>query len=122
MNESDQTTARTWDGPQLRKQFTVKPGETLDSGDILIEKPKPSAGGLLVGIDTLTLDQGEINPKGQRGSLFSPAVDRDGGKARSSSHRNAADPARLKDRGPPWRFECGLIDRPQRRSAANVVF
>jgi hypothetical protein len=28
------------DDPQLRKEFTVKPGETVDLGDILIEKPE----------------------------------------------------------------------------------
>jgi hypothetical protein len=38
---SDQSTARTPDGPRLRKEFTVKPGEILDLGDILIEKPQP---------------------------------------------------------------------------------
>lgn len=27
-------------GGQLRKEFTVKPGETLELGDILIEKPE----------------------------------------------------------------------------------
>ena len=35
----DQTTARSPNGPQLRKEFTVKPGESLDLGDIVIEKP-----------------------------------------------------------------------------------
>ena len=28
------------DGRQLRKTFTVKPDETLDLGDILIQKPQ----------------------------------------------------------------------------------
>jgi hypothetical protein len=32
-------TAPTTDGPKLRKEFVSKPGETLDLGDILIEKP-----------------------------------------------------------------------------------
>ena len=36
----DRTTIRTPSGPHLRKEFDVKPGETLDLGDILIEKPK----------------------------------------------------------------------------------
>ena len=36
---NDRTTARDEKGPQVRKEFTVKPGETLDLGDILIEKP-----------------------------------------------------------------------------------
>jgi RNA polymerase sigma factor (sigma-70 family) len=35
----DQTTFGTPRGPQLRKEFTVKSGETIDLGDILIEKP-----------------------------------------------------------------------------------
>jgi RNA polymerase sigma factor (sigma-70 family) len=29
------------DNPQLRKEFTVKPGETVDLGDLLIERPGP---------------------------------------------------------------------------------
>ncbi len=40
-------TYRIYDGtmgeagtPRLRKEFTVKPGETLDLGDVLIERPK----------------------------------------------------------------------------------
>jgi RNA polymerase sigma factor (sigma-70 family) len=37
----DRTTIRTPNGPQLRKEFTVKPGETLDLGDLLIEKSPP---------------------------------------------------------------------------------
>lgn len=38
----DFTTAqRGKTGPTIRKEFTVKPGETLDLGDIRIEKPKP---------------------------------------------------------------------------------
>ncbi len=36
----DRTTIRTPNGPQLRKEFIVKPGEALDLGDILIEKPQ----------------------------------------------------------------------------------
>ncbi len=34
------TTPGGGDNPQLRKEFTVKPGETLDLGEIRIEKPK----------------------------------------------------------------------------------
>jgi len=37
----DRTTIDNEAGPQLRKEFTVKPGETLDLGDILMEKPQP---------------------------------------------------------------------------------
>ncbi len=35
----DATTLRDPSGPRLRKEFTVKPGEALDLGDIRIEKP-----------------------------------------------------------------------------------
>ena len=34
------TSASTATGPQLRKEFTVKPGEVLDLGEILVEKPQ----------------------------------------------------------------------------------
>ena len=33
------TTARDPAGTQVRKEFSLKPGETLDLGDIRIEKP-----------------------------------------------------------------------------------
>jgi RNA polymerase sigma factor (sigma-70 family) len=36
----DRTTSRNPSGPQVRKEFTAKPGETLDLGDIVIEKPQ----------------------------------------------------------------------------------
>jgi RNA polymerase sigma factor (sigma-70 family) len=36
----DPTTTRDPIGPQVRKEFTVKPGEILDLGDILIERPQ----------------------------------------------------------------------------------
>ncbi len=35
----DRTTVRDPDGPQIRKEFTAKPRETIDLGDILIGKP-----------------------------------------------------------------------------------
>jgi hypothetical protein len=38
----DRTTLLNPTGLQLRKEFSVKPGETLDLGDILIEKPPSS--------------------------------------------------------------------------------
>ncbi len=36
----DRTPFRGPDGPQVRKDFTVKPGETIELGDIMIEKPQ----------------------------------------------------------------------------------
>ena len=36
----DRTTIRDPKGPQIRKEFTVKPRETLDLGNLLIEKPR----------------------------------------------------------------------------------
>jgi len=36
----DRTTAQDPAGPQVRKEFTVNPGETLELGDLLIERPK----------------------------------------------------------------------------------
>jgi hypothetical protein len=38
---TDRSINRDSAGPRLRKQFTVKLGELLDLGDVLIEKPQP---------------------------------------------------------------------------------
>ncbi len=35
----DRTTSREASGPQVRKEFTVKPGETIDLGEIRIQNP-----------------------------------------------------------------------------------
>jgi len=37
------STARDPAGPQVRKEFTARPGETLDLGEIRIEKPQTLA-------------------------------------------------------------------------------